>query len=76
MFSPCLGLDSATAELSRVNIIPVIMGKRRYERFNFHPQPFQSIPAPIRRLAGKKLFFPEEVPGIIAEEARRLWGVA
>jgi pimeloyl-ACP methyl ester carboxylesterase len=30
----------------------------------------------VRRLAGKKLFFPEEVPDIVAEEARRLWGVA
>jgi pimeloyl-ACP methyl ester carboxylesterase len=30
----------------------------------------------VRRLAGKKLFFPEEVPDVIAEEARRLWGIA
>ena len=30
----------------------------------------------VRRLAGRKLFFPEEVPDIIAEEARRLWGIA
>jgi haloalkane dehalogenase len=29
----------------------------------------------VRRLAGRKLFFPEEVPDIIAEEARRLWGI-
>jgi haloalkane dehalogenase len=27
----------------------------------------------VRRLAGRKLFFPEELPDIIAEEARRLW---
>jgi pimeloyl-ACP methyl ester carboxylesterase len=27
----------------------------------------------VRRLAGRKLFFPEEVPEIIAGEARRLW---
>jgi pimeloyl-ACP methyl ester carboxylesterase len=27
----------------------------------------------IRRIAGAKLFFPEEFPDIIAEEARRLW---
>jgi len=30
----------------------------------------------VRRLAGRKLFFPEEVPDIIAEEARRLWRIA
>jgi pimeloyl-ACP methyl ester carboxylesterase len=30
----------------------------------------------VRRLAGRKLFFPEEVPEIIAEEARRLWRIA
>jgi pimeloyl-ACP methyl ester carboxylesterase len=30
----------------------------------------------MRRLAGRKLFFPEEVPDIIAEEACRLWGIA
>jgi haloalkane dehalogenase len=30
----------------------------------------------VKRLAGRKLFFPEEVPDIIAEEARRLWGIA
>jgi len=29
----------------------------------------------IRRVPGGKLFFPEEVPEVIAEEARRLWGV-
>jgi haloalkane dehalogenase len=27
----------------------------------------------VRRLVDRKLFFPEEVPDIIAEEARRLW---
>jgi haloalkane dehalogenase len=27
----------------------------------------------VRRLEGRKLFFPEEVPDIVAEEARRLW---
>jgi hypothetical protein len=26
-----------------------------------------------RRVEGAKLFFPEEMPDIIAEEARRLW---
>ncbi|KRE88637.1 alpha/beta hydrolase [Frateuria sp. Soil773] len=30
----------------------------------------------VRRLEGSKLFWPEERPGVIAEEARRLWGVA
>ncbi|HEU5238256.1 MAG TPA: alpha/beta hydrolase [Pyrinomonadaceae bacterium] len=30
----------------------------------------------VRRLAGRKLFFPEEIPNVIAEEARRLWQVA
>lgn len=30
----------------------------------------------VRRLAGRKLFFPEEVPDIIAEEARWLWEIA
>jgi len=30
----------------------------------------------IRRVPGAKLFFPEEFPEIIAEEALRLWGVA
>ena len=29
----------------------------------------------IRRLEDAKLFFPEEMPDIIAEEAKRLWGV-
>jgi len=29
----------------------------------------------VRRVPGAKLFFPEEYPAIIAEEARRLWGV-
>jgi pimeloyl-ACP methyl ester carboxylesterase len=28
----------------------------------------------IRRVPGGKLFFPEEFPDVIAEEARRLWG--
>jgi pimeloyl-ACP methyl ester carboxylesterase len=28
----------------------------------------------VRRVAGAKLFFPEEFPDVIAEEARRLWG--
>ena len=27
----------------------------------------------VRRLEGRKLFFPEELPDIIADEARRLW---
>lgn len=30
----------------------------------------------VRRLQGAKLFWPEERPEVIAEEARRLWGVA
>jgi haloalkane dehalogenase len=30
----------------------------------------------VRRLAGAKLFFPEEYPDVIAEEARLLWGVS
>lgn len=30
----------------------------------------------IRRIPGAKLFFPEELPDIIAEEARRLWRVS
>jgi pimeloyl-ACP methyl ester carboxylesterase len=30
----------------------------------------------IRRVPGAKLFFQEEFPDVIAEEARRLWGVA
>jgi hypothetical protein len=29
--------------------------------------------AGIRRISKAKLFFPEEYPDIIAEEARRLW---
>jgi len=29
----------------------------------------------VRRVAEAKLFFPEEFPDLIAEEARRLWGV-
>jgi pimeloyl-ACP methyl ester carboxylesterase len=29
----------------------------------------------VRRVAGAKLFFPEEYPDVIAEEARRLWGI-
>jgi haloalkane dehalogenase len=29
----------------------------------------------IRRVEGAKLFFPEEMPDVIAEEAMRLWGV-
>jgi hypothetical protein len=29
----------------------------------------------VRRLEGRKLFWPEELPEVIAEEARRLWGV-
>jgi|SRR5215469_9495213 len=29
----------------------------------------------VRRLEGAKLFFPEEMPEVIVEEARRLWGV-
>jgi len=29
----------------------------------------------VRRVPGAKLFFPEEFPGLIAEEAVRLWGV-
>jgi len=27
----------------------------------------------VRRIAGAKLFFPEEFPDVIAEEARKLW---
>jgi pimeloyl-ACP methyl ester carboxylesterase len=27
----------------------------------------------IRRVPGAKLFFPEEFPDVIADEARRLW---
>jgi pimeloyl-ACP methyl ester carboxylesterase len=30
----------------------------------------------VRKVPGAKLFFPEEYPDVIAEEARRLWGVA
>jgi pimeloyl-ACP methyl ester carboxylesterase len=30
----------------------------------------------IRRVAGGKLFFPEEMPDVLAEEARQLWRVA
>lgn len=30
----------------------------------------------VRYLEGAKLFFPEEFPDIVAEEARRLWGIA
>lgn len=29
----------------------------------------------VRRVEGAKLFFPEEMPDLIAEEARQLWGV-
>jgi pimeloyl-ACP methyl ester carboxylesterase len=29
----------------------------------------------VRRVEGAKLFFPEEFPDIIADEARRLWGI-
>nr|WP_225563075.1 alpha/beta hydrolase [Rhodanobacter sp. DHG33] len=29
----------------------------------------------VRRIDGAKLFFPEEFPDVIAEEARKLWGV-
>ncbi|RKH67600.1 alpha/beta hydrolase [Corallococcus llansteffanensis] len=29
----------------------------------------------VRRVPGARLFFPEEYPDLIAEEARRLWGV-
>ena len=29
----------------------------------------------VRRIEGAKLFFPEEFPDVIAEEARHLWGV-
>ncbi len=29
----------------------------------------------VRRVEGGKLFFPEEFPDLVAEEARRLWGV-
>ncbi|MGH8175901.1 MAG: alpha/beta fold hydrolase [Steroidobacter sp.] len=30
----------------------------------------------VRKLAGSKLFWPEERPDVVAEEARRLWNVA
>lgn len=30
----------------------------------------------VRLVEGAKLFFPEEYPDVIAEEARRLWGIA
>jgi pimeloyl-ACP methyl ester carboxylesterase len=30
----------------------------------------------VRRLANAKLFYPEERPEVIAEEARKLWGIA
>jgi pimeloyl-ACP methyl ester carboxylesterase len=30
----------------------------------------------VRRVDGAKLFFPEEQPGLIAEEARRFWAAA
>lgn len=30
----------------------------------------------VRPIPGAKLFFPEELPDVIAEEARALWGVA
>lgn len=30
----------------------------------------------VRRVEGAKAFFPEEMPDIIADEARRLWGIA
>jgi pimeloyl-ACP methyl ester carboxylesterase len=29
----------------------------------------------VRRLPGRKLFWPEELPGVVAEEARRLWSI-
>jgi haloalkane dehalogenase len=29
----------------------------------------------VLRLPGRKLFWPEELPDVVAEEARRLWGV-
>ena len=29
----------------------------------------------VRRLEGRKLFWPEELPDVVAEEARRLWRV-
>ncbi len=30
----------------------------------------------VRRVEGGRLYMPEDMPGVIAEEARRLWGVA
>ena len=30
----------------------------------------------VRRVEGAKLFFPEEFPDLIAEEAQQLWGVS
>ena len=30
----------------------------------------------VRRLEGRKLFWPEELPQVVAEEARRLWGIS
>jgi hypothetical protein len=30
----------------------------------------------VRRLAKAKLFYPEERPDVIAEEAKKLWGIA
>lgn len=30
----------------------------------------------VRRLEGRKLFWPEELPEVVAEEASKLWGVA
>ena len=29
----------------------------------------------VRRVEGANLFFPEEMPDLIAEEARQLWGI-
>jgi haloalkane dehalogenase len=29
----------------------------------------------VRRIEGARLFWPEEFPDIVAEEARQLWGV-
>jgi pimeloyl-ACP methyl ester carboxylesterase len=30
----------------------------------------------VQRLAGRKLFWPEELPDVVTEEARRLWGIS
>ena len=30
----------------------------------------------VRRIEGAKLFFPEEMPDVIAEEALKLWGIS